>query len=63
MINNYYQKHKEGVQKEGRERYQNLSEEEKTKGKKMRKKNIKILLKKKKKKSMISIYLRSKTKS
>ena len=54
MTNNYYQKHEEGVQKEGRE---------KTKGKKMRKKNIKILLKKKKKKSMISIYLRSKTKS
>ena len=34
MVNKYYQKHKERLQKEARERYQNLSEEEKTKGKK-----------------------------
>ena len=29
MVNNYYQKHKEKLQKETRERYQNLFEEEK----------------------------------
>ena len=29
MTNNYYQKNKEKLQKEARERYQNLSEEEK----------------------------------
>ena len=63
MTNNYYQKHEEGVQKEGRERYQNLSEEEKTKGKKMRKKNIKILLKKKKEKKHDKYLSEEKTKS
>ena len=31
MANKYYQKHKEILQKEARERYQNLSEEGKTK--------------------------------
>ena len=31
MTNNYYQKNKEKLQKEGSERYQNLSEEEKDK--------------------------------
>ena len=31
MTNNYYQKNKEKLQKEARERYQNLSEEEKDK--------------------------------
>ena len=31
MLNKYYQKHKESLQKEGRERYQNLSEEKKIK--------------------------------
>ena len=35
MVNKYYQKHKERLRKEARERYQNLSEEEKVeKGKK-----------------------------
>ena len=29
MVNKYYQKHKEKLQEEVRERYQNLSEEEK----------------------------------
>ena len=29
MVNTYYQKHKERLLKEARERYQNLSEEEK----------------------------------
>ena len=29
MVNNYSQNHKERLQKEARERYQNLSEEEK----------------------------------
>ena len=31
MVNEYYQKHKERLQKETRERYQNLSEEERNK--------------------------------
>ena len=31
MINKFYQKHKEKLRKEARERYQNLSEEEKEK--------------------------------
>ena len=31
MVNKYYQKHKERLRKEARERYQNLSEEEKDK--------------------------------
>ena len=31
MLNKYYQKHKERLQKKARERYQNLSEEEKDK--------------------------------
>ena len=31
MVNNYYQKHKEKLRKEAREKYENLSEEEKEK--------------------------------
>ena len=31
MVNKHYQKHKEKLRKEARERYQNLSEEEKNK--------------------------------
>ena len=50
MTNNYYQKHNERLWKEARERYQTLFEEEKEKGQKGPKKDIKILLKKKKKK-------------
>ena len=34
MVNEYYQKYKERLRKEARERHQNLSEEEKTRGKK-----------------------------
>ena len=34
MTNNYYQKHKERLWKEARERYQNLSEEKKDKRRK-----------------------------
>ena len=34
MVNKYYQKHKERHQREARERYQNLSEEEKDKRRK-----------------------------
>ena len=34
IVNKYYQKHKERLQKEGHERYQNLSEEEKDKRRK-----------------------------
>ena len=32
MVNKHYQKNKEKIKKEARERYQNLSEEEKEKG-------------------------------
>ena len=46
MVSKYYQKHKERLQKEARERYQNLSEEEKDKRRKRLEKDIKILLKK-----------------
>ena len=52
MTNKYYQKHKEKLRKEAREIYQNLSEEEKTKGEKRAKKGIKILLNIKKEKSV-----------
>ena len=34
MVNKYYQKHKERLRKEARERFQNLSEEEKDKRRK-----------------------------
>ena len=52
MSNKYYQKHKEKLRKEAREIYQNLSEEEKTKGEKRAEKGIKILLNIKKEKSV-----------
>ena len=52
MSNKFYQKHKEKLRKEAREIYQNLSEEEKTKGEKRAKKGIKILLNIKKEKSV-----------
>ena len=48
MLNNYYQKHKEKLQKKAYERYENLSEEE-IEYEKRFKKDIKILLKKMKK--------------
>ena len=63
MTNHFYQKHKERLQKKARERYQNLSKEEKTKGEKRLQKDIKILLKMKKKKGVVRIFLRSKSKS
>ena len=49
---NKYEKNKEKLQKEASERYQNLSEEEKEKGQKKPKTDIKIFLKRKKKKSV-----------
>ena len=52
VVNKYYQKHKENLGKEAPERYQDLSEEEKDKGKKRLEKDVKILLKKKKKKGV-----------
>ena len=48
MANKYYQKNKEKLRKEARERYQNLSEEEKEKRQKRLKTDIKIFPKKKK---------------
>ena len=45
MLNNYYQKRKEKLQKEACERYQNLSLKEKDKRQKRPEKHIKILLK------------------
>ena len=44
MTNKYYQKHKERLRKDARERYQNLSKEEKERRQKRSKKYIKILL-------------------
>ena len=44
MVNKYYQKHKEKLRKEARERYQNLSEEEKDKWQKKSETDIKIFL-------------------
>ena len=41
MTANYYQKPQEKLREEARERYQNLSEEEKTKDEKRPEKNIK----------------------
>ena len=54
--NNYYQKHKEKLRKEACEKYQNLSEEETTKGKKRLEKDIKIQLKMKKTKGTIITF-------
>ena len=50
VINKYYQKHKKRLQKEAREGYQSLSEEEKKD--KRPQKDVKILLKKKNKKGI-----------
>ena len=55
MVNKYYQKHKEKLRKEVRERYHNLSEEEKEKRQKRPDTDIKIFLKRKK----ISALLKS----
>ena len=50
MVNKYYQKHKERLQKESPERYQNSSDEEKDKEKKWPKKAIKFYWKRIRKK-------------
>ena len=42
MTNNYYQKYKEKLQKQGRERYQSLPEEKNAKGEKSPEKQIQI---------------------
>ena len=42
MVNKYYQKHKEKLRKEARERYQNLSEDEKDKRRKRSETVVKI---------------------
>ena len=47
MINKYYQKHKEKLRKEARERYHNISEQENEKMQKKCEKDIKVLPKKK----------------
>ena len=49
MENKYYQKHKERLQNEARERYHNLSEEEKTKSEK---EILKFCRRKKRKKAL-----------
>ena len=51
MVNKHYQKHKERLWKEARERYQSLSEEGKDNKKKL-KKEVKMFLKTKKKKGI-----------
>ena len=60
MVNKYYQKNKEKLQKEARERYQNLPGEEKKKGEKRLETDINIFLMKKKTKciSIIVVELR-----
>ena len=45
MVNKYYQKHKEILRKEARERYQIFLKKKKIKGEKRFEKDIKILLK------------------
>ena len=62
MTNNYYEKHKEKLRKEASGRYQNLSEEKKTKGLKKLDKGIKMQLKKKKKKRNKNLYEEKKKK-
>ena len=52
MVNKYFQKTKEKLQKEDRENIQNLPREEKEKRPKRHETDIKIFLKKKKKKSV-----------
>ena len=52
MVNKYYQKHKERLQKEARGRYQNFLKKKNKKGEKRPEKDIKILLKRKKKKGV-----------
>ena len=42
MVNKYYQKHKEKLRKEARERYQSLSEDEKDKRRKRSETDVKI---------------------
>ena len=49
MVNKYYQKHKEKLRKEARERHQNFSEENKRKSVNMLVSGIEIFLRKKKK--------------
>ena len=52
MVNKYYQKHKERLQKEARGRHQNFLKKKNKKGEKRPEKDIKILLKRKKKKGV-----------
>ena len=52
MVNKYYKKNKEKLRKETRERYQNLSEEEKEKDERRLETDIKIFLKKKSKREL-----------
>ena len=56
MVINYYQKHEERHWKKARERYQNLSEEEKDKYEKRLVKDIEILVKKKEEKDINVIW-------
>ena len=67
MTNNYYQKHKEKLQKEALEiseaRDQNLSEEEKDKARKKVLERYQNLTEEKKKNRVIKIFLTKKKKS
>ena len=54
MVNKYYQKHKEKLQKEARERYQNFSEEEKDRKQKMIRDRYKNLSEDNKSKNYVS---------
>ena len=52
MVNKHYQKNKDRLRQEARERYQNLSEEKKEKRRKRPETDIKIFLKKKSKRKL-----------
>ena len=63
MTQEYYQKHKERLQKEARERYQNLSEEEEEKRRRKARERYQNLTEEENKKGEIRIFLRKKSKS
>ena len=53
MVNNYYQKHKERLRKEARERYQNLSVEENVERRKKVRERSKFYCRRERKKTSI----------
>ena len=62
MTSKYYQKHKERLQKEARERYQNLYEEEKDKRRKKSRERYQNFTEEEKEKKMCQYYQERKQK-